>query len=212
MEENVTDALKIAGSVLLFVIGLSIAFFYFSQARQSIDTVLYYSDRESMVIENDERFYYIYDDSDENKNKTSRFVGKETIIPSLYRAYKENFKIVFKLGDYWLLKKDGEEIKTLDLEKQSIASDAASRWFLNGIVYGKFDNDDTVEIESKSDFEKYFKILANDESLFQYLSGIETSNIKEELGTYFIEDVGETKESVEDINKTEKRVITYSLN
>lgn len=206
MEENVTDALKIAGSVLLFVIGLSIAFFYFSQARQSIDTVLSYSDRESMVIENDERFFYL------NNNETSRFVGKETIIPSLYRAYKENYKIVFKLGDYWLFKKDGEEIKTLDLEKQSIASDAASRWFLNGIVYGKFDNDDTVEIESKSDFEKYFKILANDESLFQYLSGIETSNIKEELGTYFIEDVGETKESVEDINKTEKRVITYSLN
>ena len=51
MEENIADALKMAGSVLLFVMGLSIAILAFSQARESMDIVLSYSDRESLSIE-----------------------------------------------------------------------------------------------------------------------------------------------------------------
>ena len=42
MEENIADALKMAGSVLLFVMGLSIAILAFSQARESMDIVLSY--------------------------------------------------------------------------------------------------------------------------------------------------------------------------
>ena len=88
MEENIADALKMAGSVLLFVMGLSIAILAFSQARESMDIVLSYSDRESLSIEGDSRFYYLSNDND-----TSRYVGKETIIQAIYRAYKENYKI-----------------------------------------------------------------------------------------------------------------------
>jgi len=208
MEDNIADALKMAGSVLLFVIGLSISFLYFSQARQSIDTVLSYSDRESTSIEYDKRFYYL------NNNETSRYVGKETIIPSIYRACKENFKIVFVFNDssYYLFKKDGVKTDTIDLEKQAIASDAMSRRFLDGIIYGKFDNEDTTNIESKADFEKEFKVKIDYDCLYEYLTNKElTHKIKEELGTYYIEDVGGTKERVKDVNKTEKRVITYSF-
>ena len=86
MEENIADALKMAGSVLLFVMGLSIAILAFSQARESMDIVLSYSDRESLSIEGNPRFYYLSKDND-----TSRYVGKETIIPAIYRAYKENY-------------------------------------------------------------------------------------------------------------------------
>lgn len=35
--------------------------------------------------------------------------------------------------------------------------------------------------------------------------------IKESLGTYYIEDVNETREKVNNVNKTEKRVITYEF-
>lgn len=56
MEENIADALKMAGSVLLFVMGLSIAILAFSQARESMDIVLSYSDRESLSIEGNPRF------------------------------------------------------------------------------------------------------------------------------------------------------------
>ncbi len=206
MEENIADALKMAGSVLLFVMGLSIAILAFSQARESMDIVLSYSDRESLSIEGDSRFYYLSKDND-----TSRYVGKETIIPAIYRAYKENYKIVFKFPNdkYYLFEvKNGEKISTLDLANQSLSSDLASRQFLNGIIYGDFEYENE---KSKNDYINKFKITPNDISLYQYLTEKEsTYKIKEYLGTYYIEDVNGTSK-VNAVNKTEKRVITYEF-
>ena len=212
MEENIADALKMAGSVLLFVMGLSIAILAFSQARESMDIVLSYSDRESLSIEGNPRFYYLSKDND-----TSRYVGKETIIPAIYRAYKENYKIVFKFpDDYYLFKQEvknakglnkEKKISTLDLANQSLSSDLASRQFLNGIIYGDFEYENE---KSKNDYINKFKITPNDISLYQYLTEKEsTYKIKEYLGTY-IEDVNGTSE-VNAVNKTEKRVITYEF-
>lgn len=213
MEENIADALKMAGSVLLFVMGLSIAILAFSQARESMDIVLSYSDRESLSIEGNPRFYYLSKDND-----TSRYVGKETIIPAIYRAYKENYKIVFKFpDDYYLFKQEVKNAKglnkekkiiTLDLANQSLSSDLASRQFLNGIIYGDFEYENE---KSKNDYINKFKITPNDISLYQYLTEKEsTYKIKEYLGTYYIEDVNGTSE-VNAVNKTEKRVITYEF-
>ena len=216
MEENIADALKMAGSVLLFVMGLSIAILAFSQARESMDIVLSYSDRESLSIEGDSRFYYLSKDND-----TSRYVGKETIIPAIYRAYKENYKIVFKFpDDYYLFKQEvknakglneEKEISTLDLANQSLSSDLTSRQFLNGIIYGDFEYENE---KSKNDYINKFKITPNDISLYQYLTDLtekeSTYKIKEYLGTYYIEDVNGTSE-VNAVNKTEKRVITYEF-
>lgn len=213
MEENIADALKMAGSVLLFVMGLSIAILAFSQARESMDIVLSYSDRESLSIEGNPRFYYLSKDND-----TSRYVGKETIIPAIYRAYKENYKIVFKFpDDYYLFKQEvknakglnkEKKISTLDLANQSLSSDLASRQFLNGIIYGDFEYENE---KSKNDYINKFKITPNDISLYQYLTEKEsTYKIKEYLCTYYIEDVNGTSE-VNAVNKTEKRVITYEF-
>ena len=213
MEENIADALKMAGSVLLFVMGLSIAILAFSQARESMDIVLSYSDRESLSIEGNPRFYYLSKDND-----TSRYVGKETIIPAIYRAYKENYKIVFKFpDDYYLFKQEvknakglnkEKKISTLDLANQSLSSDLASRQFLNGIIYGDFEYENE---KSKNDYINKFKITPNDISLYQYLTEKESKyKIKEYLGTYYIEDVNGTSE-VNAVNKTEKRVITYEF-
>lgn len=213
MEENIADALKMAGSILLFVMGLSIAILAFSQARESMDIVLSYSDRESLSIEGNPRFYYLSKDND-----TSRYVGKETIIPAIYRAYKENYKIVFKFpDDYYLFKQEvnnakglneEKKISTLDLANQSLSSDLASRQFLNGIIYGDFEYENE---KSKNDYINKFKITPNDISLYQYLTEKEsTYKIKEYLGTYYIEDVNGTSE-VNAVNKTEKRVITYEF-
>lgn len=213
MEGNIADALKMAGSVLLFVMGLSIAILAFSQARESMDIVLSYSDRESLSIEGNPRFYYLSKDND-----TSRYVGKETIIPAIYRAYKENYKIVFKFpDDYYLFKQEvknakglnkEKKISTLDLANQSLSSDLASRQFLNGIIYGDFEYENE---KSKNDYINKFKITPNDISLYQYLTEKEsTYKIKEYLGTYYIEDVNGTSE-VNAVNKTEKRVITYEF-
>ena len=83
--ENAADALKMAAAVLLFVLAISIAIFYFGQVRQASDTILNYKDREAKYV------YY-----ETESGKYERNVNLETIIPSIFRSYLENYKIVFE--------------------------------------------------------------------------------------------------------------------
>ena len=84
--ENASDAIIMAGAVLIFVIALSVAMTLFSQARVTVDTVVYASDRTN---------YYEYMDIDVSNNVKNRIVSLETIIPTLYKYYKENYTVVF---------------------------------------------------------------------------------------------------------------------
>ncbi len=87
--ENATDALKIAFAVLVFTMALSISMVMFSRLN----------DVSSFVISStDITQYYEYEGAD--VNKTNRIVGIETIIPTLYKYYKENYTVIF-------LKEDG---------------------------------------------------------------------------------------------------------
>ena len=210
--ENAADALKMAGSVLLFVIALSVAILAFSQAREAIDVVLKYSDRESLTISNDDRFYYLSKSSDKR-----RYVGKETIIPTIYRAYKEKFKIIFEFpDDYYLFKNSaGEKVCKIDLSKQSLGSDLQSRQFLNGIIYGDYEYETG---KTQNDYETLFRITPYSMNLYNYLTSKESNyKIEEKLGTYYLEDLKtdpsdtNEKSNVEEVNKQEKRVITYTF-
>ena len=64
--ENASDAIIMAGAVLIFVIALSVAMTLFSQARVTIDTVVYASDRTN---------YYEYMDIDVSNNVKNRIVS-----------------------------------------------------------------------------------------------------------------------------------------
>ena len=83
--ENAVDALKIAFAVMVFTMALSLAMVMFSQAKETSDIVLRTSDV-SEYIE------YIRSDGD---NVKSRVVGLETIIPTLYNYYRENYTVIF---------------------------------------------------------------------------------------------------------------------
>lgn len=98
--ENASDAIIMAGAVLIFVIALSLAMSVFTQARSTIDTVVYASDRTN---------YYEYMDMDISNNVKNRIVGLETIIPTLYKYYKENYTVVF-------LEKNGKGMKLYDTQ------------------------------------------------------------------------------------------------
>ena len=216
--ENVSQAIKMAGSVLLFVIALSVAVLAFSSAREAIDAVLKYTDRETFTIEGDDRFYYLASSGD-----TKRYVGKETIIPTIYRACKESYKVIFDLSnisdDYYLysyLDETGaqQKILTFDLADLGIPQNSSEQ-FLNGILYGNYDYDDSGK--DAGDFAKKFGVNPNtSESLYDFLSSKETScNIEEYLGTYYINDIPEDPaytaggSGAPEVDKQEKRVITY---
>ena len=210
--ENAADALKMAGAVLLFVLAISVAIVSFGQARETADTILDYKDRETVYI--DGNLYY-------KTTGTERTVGLETVIPTIYRAYLENYKVVFEGLDspiYTMKLSNGNEIKkyTLDLETKissdsnqniynvALANDEQKSEFLCGILYKNFDKSG-----SKTNFDKKYNVSLPDNSLIEQLNRKVSSGkvIKEYLGVYYQED----NEEVPDVNKTEKRIITYKI-
>jgi hypothetical protein len=204
--ENAVDALKMAGAVLLFVLAISVAIVSFGQAREAADTILDYKDRETVYI--DGNLYY-------KTTGTERTVGLETIIPTIYRAYIENYKIVFEgLNEpiYTLKLSGNTKIAkyTIDLETKTttdgiqinnvaLANDEQKSEFLCGILYNDFTKSGSAE-----NFKKKYNVELPTNSLISRLKG---KKITEYLGVYYQND----NEDVPDVNKTEKRIITYKI-
>lgn len=221
--ENAVEALKMAGAVLLFVIALSVAILAFTTARESMDKMIKYSDRESLTIENDSRFYYIANDNDvedisKRNDKTRRYVGLETIIPSMYRSVTENFKIIFDFGDsgYYLYEnKMGTKVNKIDWEKDKVATgnDKNTIRFLSGIIYGVPNSEETDLTTYKNDF--MVNLPPRTECLYNSISNwlANGHKIREDLGTYYMEDVSidGTPSGTPESNKIVKRVITYTF-
>lgn len=88
--ENAVDALKIAFGVFVLTMALSIGMYMFNQAKATADVVLASSDTETYAMYTNaiEGIASIDGDGD-------RIVGLETIIPTLYKYYKENYTVVF---------------------------------------------------------------------------------------------------------------------
>lgn len=201
--ENVADALKMAGSVLMFIIALSISILSFGQARETSNKILSYKDRETQYIEGN--YYY------PNNNKV-RKVGLETVIPAIYRSYKENYKIVFEGLKSPLYKKMEKvnnvdtlvDVYILDLEKQGIAGNAILE-FIDGIVYNKFSNG-----KNREDFNKKFAIILDEKSLYLKLKD---KILEENIGIYYQQEIGseDAGKDVPETDKTKKRVITYKV-
>ena len=204
--ENAVDALKMAGAVLLFVLAISVAIVSFGQAREAADTILDYKDRETVYI--DGNLYY-------KTTGTERTVGLETIIPTIYRAYIENYKIVFEgiNEPIYTLKLSGNTKiakYTIDLETKTttdgiqinnvaLANDEQKSEFLCGILYNDFTKSGSAE-----NFKKKYNVELPTNSLISRLKG---KKITEYLGVYYQND----NEDVPDVNKTEKRIITYKI-
>lgn len=90
--ENAVDALKIAFAVMVFILALSVAIIMFSQLNQVSQVVLASSD-----------VTQFYEYTTATAEQSSRIVGLETIIPTLYKYYKENYTVIF-------LKENGEPL------------------------------------------------------------------------------------------------------
>lgn len=188
--ENAADALKMAAWVLIFVVALSIIINAFGMARQTTDILISYNDNE---------YYTDYVEQE----STERKVGYETIIPAIYRAYKENYKIIFLNNDgtpmyFYENKNTKEQINYIDLEKQNVGNDTAKEEFIKYIVTGKEINN------SQYKFENSYDIKNN--GLYNQIKG---KQFTESLGVYYQEEIDGNQSNTPDANKTKKRVITY---
>ena len=90
--ENAVDALKIAFAVFIFVIALSVTMYMFTMAKTTSDLVLQASDVTEYM-----EYTELEDIAGSNAMiNNDRIVGLETIIPTLYKYYKENYTVVFR--------------------------------------------------------------------------------------------------------------------
>lgn len=102
--ENITDALKMAGAAMLFIIAFSITIMLFTKARQTTDAVL-----DNLKLSD---FFPKVEALEEN---TTREVGIETIIPTLYRYCQADDNIRIRILDT-----DGNELQVFDQEIESL--------------------------------------------------------------------------------------------
>ena len=180
--ENAAEALRMAGWVLIFVVALSVSMNAFTNIRQSIDTIVMDTDRE-------------YNTKYIQGNNTDRVVGLEAIIPTIYRAVKENIKIEF--SGIVLYEENGIGISYID---NIPYTDYRREYFLKRIIFGKnFDDQDKGYERNHFPGIKFYDI-----GLAQTLK---TQKFIESLGVYYTEEVKGA--DTPDAQKTEKRVITY---
>ena len=98
--DNAVDALKIAFAMFVFVMAITVSITAFDQAKATSDEVFYMADKTNF-----------YEYTSDDKIPDGRIVSIETIIPTLYRYYKENFNVI-------ILDKEGKEVCTFNLEKE----------------------------------------------------------------------------------------------
>lgn len=88
--DDAVHALIMAFSVFVFLIALSVGMYMFSQVVTTAEVMTFYSDSTRYYDNIEFNVSDTYTD-DNIKDGTARVVSAETIIPTLYRYYKENF-------------------------------------------------------------------------------------------------------------------------
>lgn len=88
--ENAVKALEMAFAVMIFIIALSVSMYAFNNAKKTSDIMLYAQDKTN---------YYEYQGA-KGKTAEDRIVGLETIVPTLYKYYKEEYTVLFRQGNY----------------------------------------------------------------------------------------------------------------
>lgn len=201
--ENATEALYMGAAVLIFVVALTISINAFGNVRSTSQAVLDMRDRE-----------YDYTYVDDNNGTTERIVSGESIVPSIYKAYKESYKIIFKYNNpretYCLYRKkddSGNEIPInyIDLTKENVGAEGPET-FIKALLYGEeaFTANDWTNLQNKF---KDNSIYLQEEGLYDKIKNKKV--FKEQLGIYYRQEV-EGNSSNPDADKDEKRVITYT--
>ena len=113
--EDVVHAMQMGFAGLVFVIALTLSAIGLSKAKTTADVVIYATDSTNF-----------YENMDLNTNiSEGRIVGIETIIPTLYRYYNENFSVT-------IMNNAGELIQIFDVEvetetRKAVASSAPDK-------------------------------------------------------------------------------------
>lgn len=224
--DNATDALKMAFAVIVFTMALTIAIIMFSQLNQVSKIV---------ISSTDITQYYEYEIA--TNEEQTRIVGLESIIPTLYKYYKENYTVLF-------LTKNGTPLNLYETQTNinlwSEEGSIAKYYTTNKKDYTKFDtkpvctfdvDEETIRHEpwtgSLSDYKENLDAFLNGGTFYYKSGGIDsegrrgytysgfikkygTSKFKETLGEYKY-NLTEDENNSALLKNRKKRVIIYQL-
>lgn len=189
--ENASDALIMAGQVLIFIIALTVCISSFTTLRVGIDNVIDQTETIKLAKESD--LYYNFIQS--RDEKSTRIVGAETVVSSLYRSIKEDYTLYLILSEPY------------------------------STITSKFDEYNKIDEDSGTTNRKYKivyqKDIANNQLIVKFTIGAGSNSIPDTIlknGLYdeikdkfFHEYLGEYQNNneVSSENKLTNRIITY---
>ncbi len=192
--ENASDALIMAGQILVFILALTVCISSFTTVRVEVNRIVGENEEIRMAKDGDEYINFI-----ESKNNSStRVVESETVVSSMYRAIKENYVIYIKFKDTSSINsiKSNQYITTMQAKVDSKVMDSNNQPIIkaNDILIKI-----TIGIDSNQEVDKILKESGGG-NLFNIMR---TKSFNEYLGEY------QKNSTVTTENKEVYRIITY---
>ena len=188
--ENASDALIMAGQVLIFIIALTVCISSFSSIRIGIDNVI--DQTETIKLAKDSDLYINFIQS--RDSGSTRIVGAETVVSSMYRAIKEDFAMYLELSNATF---DSVEFKLGEIMELEDENENRTSY---KIIYDQTNKRIKITIESDANY-RVDSLLKN--GLYEIIKG---KKFEERLGEY----QGNRSEGVSSENKKTNRIITYT--
>lgn len=201
--ENGVQALKLGASMLIFVIAITITISVFTMAVQALNRIFIAEEDQKYVTVGGKYLNFV------NFEGGTREVGIDTIVPSIYRAFSENYCIYF----YKVERVEADGTKVLvPLTIYTIENEAGEITEINWIGQ----ENDMIPDKDKKKNNITAEDLFNEKGIYDTLKD---KTFIEMLGEYIIgeeaeDEAGETpdEEETDDIpegNKIKKRIIVY---
>ena len=184
--ENAADALLMGGSVLLFIIALTITMSSFTTLRGGIDDLL--GQTETIELAKDSEGYINYMES--KAQGSVRKVGVETVVSTISRGMKENYVAYIKLNPSDIPGNVNTTDAAVDV---TVNIDGTNRTIISAgdkLIKVTIGYETNQDINSKLRDELYDKI--KDKTFYEYLGEYQENNL-----------------SVPDAEKVRHRIITY---
>lgn len=197
--ENASDALIMAGEMLIFIVALTVCISSFTKVRTEVERIVGQKETVQMAKNGDEYVNYIKS----TKSNSTRVVNVNTLVPSMYRAIKENYVIYIKLNSFTEYESSG--IVTTDAtEDATVKYTNNSDGTLTEIpVIKKGDKIIKITIGSKREgINQNVNSILSNKKFYDY---IKDKQFYEYLGEY----QDEAEEGVSSEDRPIHRIITY---
>lgn len=190
--ENATDALIIAGSVLLLIIALTVSISSFSNFRMQFDEIISQDDALELTKDTNGEYLNYLKSNDEDV----RTVGIETVISSIRRIRKENYVIYICLTKS-SMPNVSDEIKVTTKKNQLYYIDKKNK-IKNLTTSGQ----EVIKLTMVGIGNQH---VENDDEIAEIYKTLKNSQFKEYIGIY----QNKTDKGVSEANKTTYRIITF---